>query len=365
MTPLQRYQQDMASAHFVEDAAQAMAIEHLQQLYDALTLSSDTPVGFGHRLKSLWQKPKPELVKGLYFWGGVGRGKTYLMDLFFDSLPFEQKQRLHFHRFMRMVHQRLKALSGHADPLQIIAQDFARQTRVLCFDEFFVSDITDAMILAGLLGELFKGGVTLVATSNIEPDRLYENGLQRSRFLPAIALVNECTQVVNLDGGIDYRLRALEQAEIYHSPLDAAAQISLQSSFDSLASESVALATTIEVEGRQLQVVASSDDVVWFEFSQLCQTARSQYDYVEIAHCYHAVVMANVPQMSANNDDAARRFISLVDEFYDRNVKLILSAAVPLAQLYIGGGLSFEFQRTLSRLLEMQSHEFLAREHLA
>jgi cell division protein ZapE len=236
---------------------------------------------------------------------------------------------------------------------------------VICFDEFFVSDITDAMILGGLMEELFNLGVTLVATSNIVPDDLYKDGLQRQRFLPVIDLLKQNTCVLNVDGGVDYRLRVLERAEIYHYPLDSGANESLLSSFMQLAPdiETITEGELVEIEGRELKSVRCDDDIVWFEFAELCDGPRSQNDYIEIAREYHAVLLSNVPVLGGSKEDQARRFVNLVDEFYDRNVKLIISAAAPIVELYSGGRLSFEFERTQSRLLEMQSHEYLARPH--
>ncbi|MCY1503390.1 Cell division protein ZapE [compost metagenome] len=304
-------------------------------------------------------------MRGLYFWGGVGRGKTYLVDTFYDALPFKQKMRTHFHRFMKRVHEEMKTLKGEKNPLTIIGKRFADEARVICFDEFFVSDITDAMILATLLEELFKNGVSLVATSNIVPDGLYKDGLQRARFLPAIALLKEHTDIVNVDSGVDYRLRALEQAELFHHPLDAEAEASLSRSFKSLLPDCTMSQENevLMIENREIRAVRVCEDVAWFEFRELCDGPRSQNDYIELGKIFHAVILANVEQMNVAKDDMARRFINLVDEFYDRNVKLIISAEVELKDLYSGGRLNFEFQRTLSRLLEMQSHEFLSRPH--
>lgn len=362
MTPGQRYQRDLNKADFVADPAQQAAIDELDRLYQVLVEShGKRSPGLVRRLfgggEPLWQP-----VKGLYFWGGVGRGKTYLMDTFYEVLPFKEKKRTHFHRFMRQVHQRLKQLEGQKNPLQQIARTFAEDTRVLCFDEFFVSDITDAMILGALMEALFSHGVVLVATSNIVPDGLYQNGLQRSRFLPAIDLLKQHTDVVNVDGGTDYRLRALERAELYHAPLDGEADKSLMRSFVALAPEPGQADQQLEVEGREIAVRWLADDVAWFEFKALCDGPRSQNDYIELAREFHAVLISNVPCFR-QQDDWARRFINLVDEFYDRNVKLVLSAEVPLAELYHSGRLAFEFERTCSRLLEMQSHDYLAREH--
>lgn len=359
------YQQRLAQPGFVADAAQQMAVEKLQKLYKNLVARGEE-----HHKRTLFEKiglskSKPiEPVIGLYFWGGVGRGKTFLMDAFYESLPIERKLRVHFHRFMRRVHQDLKTLDGQKNPLEKVADHIAEEALVLCFDEFFVSDIADAMILGMLMQHLFERGVTLVATSNIVPDKLYENGLQRARFLPAIALIKQFTEVINVDGGVDYRLRALTRAELYHTPLDAGADTSLKHSFDSLVLEPAsATSTNIEVEGRLLHTRYLADNVVWFDFKELCDGPRSQNDYIELARVFHTILLSNVPCLREGQNDQARRFINLVDEFYDHNVKLVISAEAPPEQLYQGSGLRFEFQRTVSRLLEMQSHEYLARQH--
>lgn len=365
-TPIQRYQHDLTQADFSYDPAQEHAVQCLQRLYeDLLAQPSQHNAGFFARVSARFsgRGETAPAIRGLYFWGGVGRGKTYLMDTFFDTLPFENKMRAHFHRFMQRVHRELKSLSGEKNPLVIVADRIADEARVICFDEFFVSDITDAMILAGLFDRLFARGVVLVATSNIIPDGLYKDGLQRARFLPAIALIKERVDVVNVDGGVDYRLRALEQAELYYHPLGEAADQSLAQSFKRLAPEAACADQQLDIEGRQIQALFVADDVAWFDFSELCDGPRSQYDYIELARVFHAVLISNVPQMGAGRDDQARRFINLIDEFYDRNVKLVLSAATPLEQLYTGGRLDFEFERTQSRLLEMQSEEYLACEH--
>ena len=266
---------------------------------------------------------------------------------------------------MQRVHHELKDLAGTANPLQSIAYGIADQTSVFCFDEFFVSDIGDAMILGELFGRLFERGVTLVATSNVEPDRLFEHGLQRRRFLPTIEAIKLHTRVHNLDSSVDYRLRVLERAEIYHVPLDAAAERSLSSSFTALAPDTPVQHVGLEIENRLIQARMVSEDVAWFEFAELCEGPRSQNDYIELARIFHAVLISNVRRFSARDEDAARRFISLVDEFYDHNVKLIISADAPIEELYTGERLRFEFERTRSRLVEMQSHDYLARTHLA
>jgi len=363
MGPVDRYKQDLQREDFSYDSAQEMAVKHLQRMFEDLVKSYEQS-----KNKSLFKRlvsSDSAPVQGLYFWGGVGRGKTYLMDTFYDALPFERKMRTHFHRFMKRVHEELTSLKGEKNPLVIVARRLSQEAKVICFDEFFVSDIADAMILAGLMGELFNNGVSLVATSNIVPDGLYKNGLQRARFLPAIALLNKHTDVINVDGGVDYRLRTLEQAELYHYPLDAGADVSLMKSFQSLEPdhEHCEENVDLDIEGRMMRALRVTDDVVWFDFLDICDGPRSQNDYIELAKEFHAVLVSNVPQMGTKNDDQARRFINLVDEFYDRNVKLILSAEVALEQLYTQGRLNFEFERTVSRLLEMQSHDYLAEEH--
>ncbi|WP_417513604.1 cell division protein ZapE [Marinobacter sp.] len=362
-TPWQRYQADLERPDFLSDAAQADAVQRLQTLYDKLVEAESERGKAMAKLRRKLKKGREEPVKGLYFWGGVGRGKTYLMDTFYESLPFKRKMRVHFHRFMQRVHQELKNVKGEKNPLDLVAKKFADETRVICFDEFFVSDIGDAMILATLMDGLFKRGVTLVCTSNIIPDGLYKNGLQRARFLPAIALVNKHTDVVNVDGGVDYRLRTLEQAELYHSPLGEEADASLRRSFDALAVEAGKHSKSMEINGRKIPAQAHADDVVWFDFKDVCDGPRSQNDYIEMARQFHAIIISNVPVLGGDKDDQSRRFVNMVDEFYDRNVKVIMSAAVPITELYSGGRLSFEFERTESRLLEMQSQEYLEAPH--
>lgn len=364
LTPMERYERDLQRPDFVEDPAQRAAVVELQDLYQRLVLAQGRGGNFLGGLRRLWMRDSaPE--KGLYFWGGVGRGKTYLMDAFFEALPFEQKQRTHFHRFMRDVHRQLKVLVGEKNPLDKVADRIAGRARVLCFDEFFVSDITDAMILANLLQALFARGVTLVATSNIIPQGLYKDGLQRARFLPAIDLLLVHTKVINVDNGVDYRLRALETAELYHSPLDGEADASLQSSFASLIVEGCEVrdGVALDIEGRPIVANRVGDDVAWFEFAELCDGPRSQNDYIELAREFHTVLLANIPRFDGHMESQARRFINLVDEFYDRCVKLVISAEEPVETLYGGRQLRFEFERTVSRLQEMQSREYLARPH--
>lgn len=365
MTPWETYQQDLKREGFTFDPAQQNAVQELQRLFDDLSNTAVEKSGVKSKFKSLFNKKlTPPSVKGIYFYGGVGRGKTYLVDTFYHCLPFENKMRVHFHRFMHRVHEELTLLSGEQDPLTIIAAKLASETRIICFDEFFVSDITDAMILGTLMEALFAKGIVLVATSNIVPDELYRNGLQRARFLPAIALINQHCRVINVDSGIDYRLRTLEQAEIYHYPLDAQATKNLNNYFKQLAPEEGSTSLVIEVNHRAIQTLHEADGVLMISFSELCEGLRSQSDYIELSRCYHSVLLADVKQMGQATDDVARRFIAMVDEFYERQVKLIISAEVALDELYTDGRLNFEFKRCLSRLQEMQSHDYLAREHL-
>ncbi|MGV6806679.1 MAG: cell division protein ZapE [bacterium] len=365
LSPEQRYQRDLESGDFVSDDSQRKAVQALQSLYDALLEGAPRQPSILKKILNSPAKRKREPVKGLYFWGGVGRGKTYLMDNFFESLPFDEKLRAHFHRFMRSVHNYLTELAGEKNPLDIAADRIAERTRVLCFDEFFVTDITDAMILGTLLEKLFDRGVTLVATSNIEPKYLYKDGLQRQRFLPAIDMLYRHTDIINVDGGVDYRLRTLTHVELYHFPLDDGADKSLSESFRQLAPAEgeIEEPASLELLGRELPVRMLCEDVLWIDYAVICDGPRSQNDYIEIAREFHAVLVSSVEQMGEGRDDQARRFINMVDEFYDRGVKLIISAAVPMDELYSGGKLTFEFQRTLSRLQEMQSREYLARPH--
>lgn len=361
MTPLEHYHADLERAGFIKDPAQEDAVKALDNLYHRLVADHHRSNSLLNRLR----KRKPQ--QGLYMWGGVGRGKTYLMDVFFKVLPFPEKRRMHFHRFMQKVHREMRQRQGEKNPLVSIARQFAREARVLCFDEFFVTDITDAMILAGLMEELFANGVTLVTTSNIEPQGLYKDGLQRARFLPAIALLETHTRVMNVDGGRDYRLRLLEQTALYHHPLDSAAKAFLEERFNALEPDTSRHRErgNVMIEGRKIATVKCADDVVWFEFRELCDGPRSQMDYIEIAREFHTVMLANVEQLGVGKDDMARRFVNLVDEFYDRGVKLMVTAEVPIEALYTGDKLEFEFERTLSRLLEMQSSDYLGREHLS
>lgn len=309
------------------------------------------------------RRNKPEHVRGLYIWGSVGRGKTWLMDLFFEHLPVARKQRVHFHRFMQRVHHSLGEQGPVRDPLPRVAAEWAQKCTLLCLDEFSVSDIADAMLLGGLFEGLFRNGVTLVTTSNIAPDDLYEGGLQRAKFLPAIELIKRYTRVLELPGQTDFRLRILEQSEIFHYPLDESADRVMTASFNRMTAN-CELNHDLDINGRNFHARRRGDGVIWFEFEELCGKPSGSIDFIEIARAFNTVVISNMPGLGDDDSDAARRFINLVDEFYDRNVKLLISAESPIIELYSGRKLEFEFGRTVSRLVEMQSLDYLARPHL-
>ncbi len=361
--PLAHYRRRIERGEITADPYQSAAVEALQLAYDDLVAAGPAPRGLRRRLKEFFGSTVAP-TRGVYLWGSVGRGKTLLMDLFYHCLPFDDKLREHFHRFMGGVHEGLKEHRTRENPLQLVADRLAERTRVICFDELFVTDIADAMILGGLFEALFQRGVSLVATSNIEPDKLYSEGLQRQRFLPAIAAIERHTRIIQIDGSLDYRLRVLERADVYQEPIGATADRKLAECFEAIAPDEGERDLQIEILGRTLEARRAADGVVWFDFPQICDGPRSQNDYVELSRCYQTVLISNVPQLTKRLENQARRFIALVDEFYDRRVKLILSAAAPLSALYIGDRLRHEFRRTQSRLEEMQSHDYLASPHL-
>jgi len=356
-SPLVVYRARINSSEFLPDPAQLIAVQLLDKLWHELASRAEP---------GIWQKilgTATPPCRGVYLWGGVGRGKTWLMDLFYESLPFAEKQRIHFHRFMARVHSALRESTSDRDPLKEIARQWASRCRVLCFDEFYVSDIADAMLLAGLLEALFENGVVLVFTSNLHPDNLYRDGLQRVRFVPAIKSVKAHCRILQLDGSRDFRLRLLERSEIYHHPLDEHADTSLAQSFHNMAG-GCELRPELEINGRTLNARMRGDGLIWFGLDELCNKPRSTSDYIEISRAFNTVFVSGLPILGENNADEARRFINLVDEFYDRNVKLLISAAVPIDEIYTGERLKFEFQRTMSRLTEMQSRQYLAKPHL-
>jgi cell division protein ZapE len=360
MTLRAAYQRQFGSQGYAADGEQAAVLDRLEALCE--TLSSVGPLPPGGWL-SAWRSRRRPATRGIYLWGGVGRGKTWLMDLFFHALPFPDKRRWHFHRFMQGVHQELAAVRQAADPLPRIAGRLAGGARVICLDELVVSDIGDAVVMAQLLRALFASGVVLVTTSNAQPDDLYREGVQRASFLPAIDLLKAHTEVIRLRGETDYRLRYLEQAAVYLTPAGAEADRVLAEEFRRLAPDAAEENGVLEVLGRPVPFRQRADDCIWLDFDALCGPPRSQSDYIELARCHHTVIVSGVPVLDGSADDKARRFVLLLDELYDRNVKLLVSAAVPPEHLYCGERLAFDFQRTASRLHEMRSHEYLARPH--
>ena len=353
MNVTEYYEKELQTRGYQSDPAQRAAVGRLQRCYEEW-------VEYKSRRSNAFTKLliHPDLPRGVYMWGGVGRGKSFLMDSFFTVAPVQRKTRLHFHEFMREVHRELEELKGQADPLDELARRIGKRYRLICFDEFHVSDIADAMILYRLLDKLFENRVQFVMTSNYDPDLLYPDGLHRDRMLPAIELIKAKLDVINVDAGVDYRQRTLAQVEVYHTPLGAASDKALRDAFARLAAvpdESPIL----RIEKRELKALRKADGVVWFDFATLCGGPRSQNDYLELASRFHAVVLSGVPQMSARMASEARRFTWLIDVFYEHKVKLLMSAAVAPEQLYTDGPMANEFARTVSRIVEMQSKEYL------
>jgi len=348
------YQQTLAERGYTADPAQLRAVASLQRCQDEWAAYKARR---GNALTKMLMRPP--IPRGVYMYGGVGRGKSFLMDCFFQAVPLTRKTRLHFHEFMREVHRELQELKGTVDPLDELGRRVARRYRLICFDEFHIADVTDAMILHRLLAALFANRVSIVTTSNFRPDDLYPNGLHRDRILPAIELLNRQLEVINVDAGTDYRQRTLERVAFYLTPLGEVADRQLAAAFDGLA-EARDENPLLHIEHRELHALRRAGGVVWFDFRTLCGGPRSQNDYLEIAQQFHTVLLSNVPQMPPRYASEARRFTLLVDVLYDRRVKLILSAAVPAEQLYTEGPLAHEFPRTVSRLQEMRSAEYLA-----
>ncbi len=356
MSVLQAYQAELVARGYTADPAQLRAVEALERC-------AQEWAHFKEKRSNAFKKliNRPEIPRGVYMFGGVGRGKSFLMDCFYNAVPLRRKTRLHFHEFMREVHRELAGLQGTVNPLDELAKRISKKYRLICFDEFHVADITDAMILHRLLAALFDNGVGLVTTSNFKPDDLYPNGLHRDRIKPAIALLNQKLEVINVDNGTDYRRRTLEQLELYHVPLGAVADASMRDAFDRLA-ECPDENPVLHIEAREIRSRRKAGGMVWFDFKTLCGGPRSQNDYLEIASQFHTVLLSDVPHMPMNMASQARRFTWLVDVLYDRRVKLILSAEVAPELLYLEGPLAHEFPRTVSRLNEMRSSEFLALE---
>jgi len=362
-SPRELYLEDVRLNSVSLDHSQLEVIDGLDKLYHKL--KSPALPNFTAAKRFLNWSGFLKREKGLYLWGSVGRGKTYLMDIFFEALPFQNKMRTHFYRFMKMVHDELRLCNGSPNPINMVANRLAKKVRVVCLDEFFVNDITDAMILGLLLDALFAKDVCMVFTSNSCPDDLYLNGLQRQRFIPAIQLLKLNCTVYNLKGTIDYRRRALTQAPLFYSPLCFSSDHALTILFDNLLNENcqVLETTTVQIANREIQAYRLCDKQAWFKFSDLCEGPRSQLDYIEIACLFHTIFISGVPEMNETKQDVTRRFICMVDEFYDRGVKLVISAELPLERFNCGGVLSSEFQRTKSRLIEMQSHKYLSKGH--
>ncbi|MCI1005645.1 cell division protein ZapE [Herbaspirillum sp. C7C8] len=349
----QFYEQSLSQRGYQSDEAQLRAIERLQRAYEEWVAYKAQRASAFKRLIS-----RPAVPRGVYMWGGVGRGKSFLMDSFYSVVPVVRKTRLHFHEFMRDVHRQLDELKGISDPLDEVAKRIAKKYRLICFDEFHVSDIADAMILYNLLKGLFDHGVSFVMTSNYEPSTLYPDGLHRDRMLPTIALLKDKLDVMNIDAGIDYRKRVLEQVKVYHTPLNAKTDEELRSAFAAVA-EAADEDPRVHIEAREIRALRRAGSVIWFDFATLCGGPRSQNDYLELASRFQTVILSGIPCMSAAMSSEARRFTWLIDVFYDHKVKLIMSAAVEPDELYTVGTLSNEFHRTVSRIIEMQSKEYL------
>jgi len=356
MTPLSYYQEQISKGVIVEDQQQLVVMHQLERIYQNILQE------YRSRQKLFAFLRHPKLVKGLYLWGGVGVGKTFMMDCFYTSLPFPQKMRMHFHQFMQEVHNALTKHQGEADPLPIIAKEIAKKTLILCFDEFYVSDITDAMLLKKLLSALFTEGVCLVTTSNVAPDNLYKNGLQRGQFIPAIQMIKDRTMVMHITTAEDYRLRHLKEAGVFYTPLDQAAQANMEKSFALLTQGDSILSTPILIHGRPIKVIKRTEDVVWFDFAEICHVPRSQKDYLAIAKQYKTVFISNVRVIGPEEKDLICLFISMVDVFYDARVRLVISAAESVEELYSRGYKILEYTRTHSRLQEMQSVDYFSGE---
>ena len=357
LSPAQRYAEALASGKFMPDEAQAQAVHELDRVWQELNERYKSSKKIFSRFR---RQTSPQ---GVYMWGGVGRGKTWLMDQFYDSVPFRRKTRMHFHHFMQHVHRELNKLSGQQNPLDTVADQIYQDAVVICFDEFFVSNVTDAMILSDLFQKLFKRGITLVATSNIAPDGLYKNGIHRDRFIPTIEMVKQNCVILNVDAGVDYRLRVLKQAQLFKYPLNEAHQLWMQERFDALTRTQTVSHASITINHREVATVAHTEDVLWCEFADLCLKPRSPADFIEIANIYNTVLVSNIPHLNDYLADGTRRFIYLVDEFYDRGVKLLLTSEDNIIEIYSGEKLAFEIERTRSRLLEMQSDDYLNSAH--
>ena len=356
-SPAERYAKAISSGQFMADDAQAEAVHELNRVWGELISR------YKASKKAFRRFRRQTAPQGVYMWGGVGRGKTWLMDQFYESIPFRRKTRMHFHHFMQYVHKELNKNSGQQNPLDIVAEQIYKEAVVICFDEFFVSNVTDAMILSDLFQKLFTRGVTLVATSNIAPDGLYKNGIHRDRFIPTIEMVKKHCRVLNVDAGVDYRLRVLKQAQLFKSPLTHEHKLWMAQRFAALTQSQTVSDEPIIINGRNVDTLGHTEDVLWCEFSELCMKPRSPADFIQISNVYNTVLVSNVPNLNDVLSEGTRRFIYLVDEFYDRGVKLLLTSEAGIIDLYSGEKLAFEIERTRSRLLEMQSDEYLQSAH--
>lgn len=356
-SPAERYAKAISSGQFMADDAQAEAVHELNRVWEELISR------YKASKKAFRRFRRQTAPQGVYMWGGVGRGKTWLMDQFYESIPFRRKTRMHFHHFMQYVHKELNKNSGQQNPLDIVAEQIYKEAVVICFDEFFVSNVTDAMILSDLFQKLFTRGITLVATSNIAPDGLYRNGIHRDRFIPTIEMVKKHCRVLNVDAGVDYRLRVLKQAQLFKSPLTHEHKLWMAQRFAALTQSQTVSDEPIIINGRNVDTLGHTEDVLWCEFSELCMKPRSPADFIQISNIYNTVLVSNVPNLNDVLSEGTRRFIYLVDEFYDRGVKLLLTSEAGIIDLYSGEKLSFEIERTRSRLLEMQSDEYLQSAH--
>jgi cell division protein ZapE len=359
ITPVERYQADLDKQGFLYDPLQEAAVSHTQRLYDDLLRAANSTPGLLERVL----RRKAEPVRGLYLRGGTGRGKTYLVDSFYDCLPFRDKHRVHFHRFMVDIHTRLRGLPKSPDPLVVIADEIADRLRVLCLDEFHVTDIADAMLMGGLLKALFDKGVTLVATSNTPIKDLYKNGLQRERFLFAIDLLEQHTNEIDLQHGMDYRFRLLEANQTYYVANREGGEKIIEACIKQLAPDSLKHNRQLTINHRQINYRAMADDVIWFDFNELCNTPRSANDYIQISQIFHTVYLSNLFQMDEAHDNVAKRFVHLIDALYDHNVKLVAAGETSPEQLYIGKRLAFGFERAVSRIAEMGSESYLGLPH--
>jgi len=356
MTPLEYYQEQCDKGVILADSQQLLAMQQLQRIYTDLIHEHHHRQGF----LSFFHSPK--MIKGFYLWGSVGIGKTFVMDCFYHCIPFPQKMRMHFHHFMQRVHQELKKYQGKEDPLQWIAKDIASETILLCFDELFVSDITDAMLLGRLFRALFLRGVCLVTTSNVAPDDLYKNGLQREQFLPAIDMLKENTQVMHITTKTDYRLRHLKEAGVFYFPLNDETREKMEKSFNVLTHNHAVTTDSLLILGRAIKIKKQAEKIVWFDFAEICKVPRSQNDYLTIAEQFHTVFISDIPIISPSDKDTVCLFISMVDVFYDARVRLVISAAEPVGEIYSRGYKTLEYTRTHSRLLEMQSTDYYENE---